>query len=246
MPTDTHAETSASRSGSPAIEPSLLNERSRRGGGGSGKCANPLGCRYGRCSGNAVADAVGVAESAETPPGRGGARQAGGGRRWDGKRRFTAYFEAGWRRGCPPQPTLYKAFSGLSHCVHHLSRRCQSLGNVIRWRHEVDHARPAHRARLPSSRTPSSRRGPPATINSARSSRKVAATRGAETRAATRRTSAAPRRTAVDDQRSQRQHGTQGGGISTAKDDDRDKKVDKVEAPKEFAARPLPAVERAP
>jgi hypothetical protein len=113
MPTDTHAETSASRSGSPAIEPSLLNERSRRGGGGSGKCANPLGCRYGRCSGNAVADAVGVAESAETPPGRGGARQAGGGRRWDGKRRFTAYFEAGWRRGWDSNPRYACTHNGF-------------------------------------------------------------------------------------------------------------------------------------
>src|SRR5713226_6295101 len=35
--------------------------------GGSGNCANPLGCRYGRCSSNAVAGAGGVAESAETP-----------------------------------------------------------------------------------------------------------------------------------------------------------------------------------
>ena len=34
---------------------------------GSGNCANPLGCRYGRCFGNAVAGAGGVAESAETP-----------------------------------------------------------------------------------------------------------------------------------------------------------------------------------
>jgi hypothetical protein len=39
----------------------------RRVRGGSGNCANPLGCRYGRCSCNAVAGAVGVAESAETP-----------------------------------------------------------------------------------------------------------------------------------------------------------------------------------
>ena len=113
MPTDTHAETSASRSGWPAIEPSLLNERSRRVGGGSGKCANPLGCRYGRCSGNAVADAVGVAESAETPPGRGGARQAGGGRRWDGKRRFTACFEAGWRRGWDSNPRYACTHNGF-------------------------------------------------------------------------------------------------------------------------------------
>ena len=52
---------------------SALPERDRRISGGSGKCANPLGCRYGRCFGNAVAGAVGVAESAETPP-RGGAR----------------------------------------------------------------------------------------------------------------------------------------------------------------------------
>ena len=53
------------------IEPSVLEEagpeRGRRIGGGSGNCANPLGCRYGRCFGNAVAGAVGVAESAETP-----------------------------------------------------------------------------------------------------------------------------------------------------------------------------------
>jgi hypothetical protein len=44
-----------------------LPERGRRIGWGSGNCANPLGCRCGRCFSNAVAGAGGVAESAETP-----------------------------------------------------------------------------------------------------------------------------------------------------------------------------------
>ena len=61
MPIDTRIGTSASRGSWPEIA------SGRRAGGGSGKCANPLGCRYGRCFGNAVAGAVGVAESAETP-----------------------------------------------------------------------------------------------------------------------------------------------------------------------------------
>src|SRR4249920_1008890 len=68
---DTYAGTSASRGGWREIERSVLEEagpeRGRRAGGGSGNCANPLGCRYGRCFGNAVAGAVGVAETAETP-----------------------------------------------------------------------------------------------------------------------------------------------------------------------------------
>ena len=57
VPMDTHGKTSALET----IRRPLAGQR------GSGKCANPLGCRYGRCSGNAVAGAVGVAESAETP-----------------------------------------------------------------------------------------------------------------------------------------------------------------------------------
>jgi hypothetical protein len=68
---DTHADTSAPRGGWPGIEPSVLEEagpkRGRRIGGGSGNCGNPLGCRYGRRSSNAVTGAGGVAESAETP-----------------------------------------------------------------------------------------------------------------------------------------------------------------------------------
>ena len=59
---DTHGRMSALQRGRRACP-----ERSRRGQRGSGKCGNPLGCRCGRCSGNTVAGAVGVAESAETP-----------------------------------------------------------------------------------------------------------------------------------------------------------------------------------
>jgi len=51
MPIDIRAGTSASRGGRPGTEP---------GRGGSGKCANPSGCRYGRCSGTVGAGAVGV------------------------------------------------------------------------------------------------------------------------------------------------------------------------------------------
>src|SRR6476620_6311353 len=58
MPIDIRAGTSASRGGRPGTEP---------GRGGSGKCANPSGCRYGRWSGTVGAGAVGVAETAETP-----------------------------------------------------------------------------------------------------------------------------------------------------------------------------------
>ena len=57
MPMDTHGKTLALET----IRRPLAGQR------GSGKCGNPLGCRYGRCFGNAVAGAVGVAESAETP-----------------------------------------------------------------------------------------------------------------------------------------------------------------------------------
>src|SRR5580765_3839378 len=57
VPMDTHGKTSALET----IRRPLAGQR------GSGKCGNPLGCRCGRCSGNAVAGAVGVAESAETP-----------------------------------------------------------------------------------------------------------------------------------------------------------------------------------
>ena len=60
MPIDTRAGSSASCGGRARIEP---------GRGGSGKCANPSGCRYGRCSGTVGAGAVGVAETAETPAG---------------------------------------------------------------------------------------------------------------------------------------------------------------------------------
>jgi hypothetical protein len=60
MPIDTRVRTSASRGGWPGIAP---------GRGGSGKCANPSGCRYGRCSGTVGAGAVWVAETAETPAG---------------------------------------------------------------------------------------------------------------------------------------------------------------------------------
>jgi hypothetical protein len=71
MPMDTYAETSPSRGGLPEIEPSVLGkagpERGRRFGRGSGNCANPLRCPYGRCFSNAVASAGGLAESAETP-----------------------------------------------------------------------------------------------------------------------------------------------------------------------------------
>ena len=45
---------------------SALPERGRRVERGSGKCGNPLGCRYRRCFSNAVAGAVELAESAET------------------------------------------------------------------------------------------------------------------------------------------------------------------------------------
>ena len=65
MPIDTRAGTSLSRGGWSGIEP---------GRGGSGKCANPSGCRYGRCSGTVGAGAVGVAETAETPAGGNGKR----------------------------------------------------------------------------------------------------------------------------------------------------------------------------
>jgi hypothetical protein len=71
MPVDVYAETTAFRGGWPAIGPSVLegagSDRTRSIGGGSGKCANPLGYRYGRYFGYAVAGAVALAESAETP-----------------------------------------------------------------------------------------------------------------------------------------------------------------------------------
>ena len=115
MPIDTRAGTSASRGGRPGIEP---------GRGGSGKCANPSGCRYGRCSGTVGAGAVGVAETAETP--------AGG----NGKRVFAGFISMKWRMGWDSNPRCACTHAGfqdrclkpLGHpSVAAISVACRSL-----------------------------------------------------------------------------------------------------------------------